>query len=90
MSDNMSDSSLELLRFRNTCPAFGFDASRHQVSLAFIDGQGQPWQAKIDGQQFLLAHRGNWQGRIERAGAVRYRDWRGNAQLRTVAQLRRE
>lgn len=64
---------------------------RHtNVSLAFIDWQGQPWQAKIDGEQFLLAHRGNWQGRIDRAGAVRYRDWRGDAQLRTVAQLRRE
>jgi hypothetical protein len=45
---------------------------------------------KIDGDQFLLAHRGDWKGRIERASAVRYRDWRGHPQLRTVAQLRRK
>ena len=39
------------------------------TSLAFTDWEGKPWQAKIDGQQFLLAHRGDWKGRIERASA---------------------
>ena len=64
---------------------------RHaNVSLAFTDWRGRPWQAKIDGEQFLLAPRGDWKGRVERASAVRYRDWQGHAQLRTVAQLRRE
>ncbi len=58
-------------------------------SLAFIGWDGEPWQAKIDGQTFLLAHRGNWSGPTQRASAIRYRDWRGDKQLRTVSQLAR-
>lgn len=64
--------------------------SRHSnTSLAFIDWEGEAWQAKIDDDEFLLAHRGDWNGTIERASAIHYRDWTGNNQLRTVAQLRR-
>ena len=64
--------------------------SRHSnVSLAFIDWEGTAWQAKIDGDVFLLAHRGDWKGPTQRTSAIRYRDWTGNDQLRTVAQLRR-
>ena len=64
--------------------------SRHSnISVAFIDWEGEAWQAKIDNDAFLLAHRGDWNGTIERASAIHYRDWTGNNQLRTVAQLRR-
>ena len=64
--------------------------SRHSnASLAFIDWEGEAWQAKIDADEFLLARRGDWNGTIERASAIHYRDWTGNDQLRTVAQLRR-
>jgi hypothetical protein len=64
--------------------------SRHSNrSLAFIDWEGGPWQAKIDGEEFVLAHRGDWQEPTERATAIRYRDWTGKQQVRTVAQLRR-
>jgi hypothetical protein len=64
--------------------------SRHSnASLAFIDWEGDAWQAKIDDDVFLLAHRGDWNGTIERSSAIKYRDWTGNHQLRTVAQLRR-
>ena len=58
-------------------------------SVAYIDWEGTPIQAKIEGDSFLLAHRGEWQGHIEHEVAIRYRDWNGNNQLRTVAQLRR-
>lgn len=64
--------------------------SRHaNASLAFTGWDGEAWQAKIDGEEFLLAHRGDWRGPIERASAIRYRDWAGNNNLRTVDQLRR-
>jgi hypothetical protein len=64
--------------------------SRHaNQSLAFVDWSGELWQAKIDGEEFTLAYRGDWKGRVERAAAIRYRDWQGKNQLRTVAQLRR-
>lgn len=64
--------------------------NRHaNTSLAFIDWEGRAWQAKIDGVDFLLAHRGDWEGPTERATAIRYRDWKGKNKLRTVAQLRR-
>ena len=64
--------------------------SRHSnSSLAFIDWEGEAWQAKIDDDVFLLAHRGDWNGIIERSSAIHYRDWAGNKKLRTVAQLRR-
>ena len=64
--------------------------SRHaSPSIAFSDWEGQPWQAKIDGDEFLLARRGDWNGSVEHASAIRYRDWAGRNQLRTVAQLRR-
>ncbi len=66
------------------------DWSRHaNVSLAFIDWDGEPWQAKIGGESFSLAHRGEWNGPIETATAIRYRDWSGRNQLRTLAQLSR-
>jgi len=64
--------------------------SRHSnASLAFIDWEGEAWQAKIENDEFLLAHHGDWDGKIERASAIHYRDWTGKHQLRTVAQLRR-
>jgi hypothetical protein len=64
--------------------------SRHaNPSLAFTGWDGKAWQAKVDGEEFLLAYRGNWKGTIERATAIRYRDWAGNNDLRTVVQLRR-
>ncbi len=64
--------------------------SRHaNASIAYTDWEGGLWQAKIEGEEFLLAHRGDWEGHIERSSAIRYRDWTGRNQLRTVAQLRR-
>ena len=59
------------------------------ISLAFIDWKGSPWQAKIDGEEILLAHRGDWNDVSERGTAIRYRDWKGENQLRTLAQLKR-
>ncbi len=59
------------------------------ASLAFIDWELKPWQVKIDGDAFLLAHRGDWKGVPERASAIRYRDWEGENQLRTLTQLKR-
>ena len=61
----------------------------YKSSLAFIDWDGEPWQAKIDGELFLLAHRGDWSAPTETASAIRYRDWSGKPQLRTVAHLTR-
>lgn len=58
-------------------------------SLAFLDGEGNNWQAKVDGDVFVLASRGNWEEPTQRAAAIRYRDWMGQEQLRTVAQLGR-
>ncbi len=64
--------------------------SRHSnASIAFTNWEGEAWQAKIEGDVFLLAHQGNWEGSVERSEAIRYRDWSGNDQLRTVAELRR-
>jgi len=47
------------------------------------------WQAKVEGESFVLAHRGNWSGSTESANAIRYRDWSGQNRLRTLAQLGR-
>lgn len=58
-------------------------------SLAFMDWEGTLWQVKIEGDSFLLAEHGDWQGHTEHATAIRYRDWQGNNQLRTLAQLSR-
>lgn len=64
--------------------------ARHaNPSIAFIDWEGSPWQAKIDGDEFLLAHRGDWNGTTQRTTAIRYRDWAGGNEVRTVDQLRR-
>ena len=64
--------------------------SQHSnASLAFMDWENTPWQVKIEGDSFLLAHHGDWLGHIERSVAIHYRDWEGNNQLRTLAQLRR-
>ena len=64
--------------------------SRHaNASIAFTNWEGEAWQAKIDGDVFLLAHHGDWEGPVEHSEAIRYRDWSGVDQLRTVAQLRR-
>lgn len=64
--------------------------SRHaNPSLAYLDWEGRPWQAKLDDEVFLLAYRGDWNGPVTRAEAIRYRDWEGRKALRTVAQLRR-
>ena len=60
------------------------------VSVAFIDWERQHWQAKIDGDGFLLAHRGDWKGDTRRVSAIRYRDWKGENRLRTLAQLNRK
>ena len=67
----------------------GFWSSHANVSLAFIDWEGTPWQVKIDNDALVLAHRGDWNGAIKRVTAIRYRDWRGENQLRTLAQLKR-
>ena len=64
--------------------------SRHSnTSLAYTNWDGESWQAKIDGDVFLLAYQGNWQGPVDRSEAIRFRDWSGNNQLRTVSELRR-
>lgn len=64
--------------------------SRHaKSSIAYIDWEGEVYQAKIDGDKFKLVHRGNWGGDVEVSDAIRYRDWSGNKELRTVAELRR-
>jgi len=66
------------------------DWSRHSnASIAFTDWEGAAWQAKIDGEMFVIAAQGNWLGPVERVEALRYRDWSGNNQLRTVADLER-
>lgn len=66
------------------------DWSRHSnASIAFRDWDGIAWQAKIDGDMFLLARDGDWLEKIERVDALRYRDWAGSNQLRTVADLDR-
>lgn len=63
---------------------------RHaNTTLAFIDWDGSHWQAKIDDDEFLLARNGDWQGEVLRSDAIRYRDWSGARQIRSVAQLRR-
>src|SRR5262245_11259081 len=64
------------------------DHSRHSnTSLAFVDWTGEPWQAKVEGKDFVVARRGDWHGPTEHVNAIRYRDWRGDNELRTVAQL---
>jgi hypothetical protein len=67
----------------------GLWSGHANASLAFIDWELQRWQVKIDGDAFLLAHRGDWNGPTERATAIRYRDWEGENQLRTLTQLKR-
>jgi hypothetical protein len=64
--------------------------NRHaNQSIAYVNWDGESYQAKIDGDNFLLARHGDWVGDIEVADAIRYRDWSGNKQLRTVTELRR-
>jgi hypothetical protein len=64
--------------------------SRHSnPSIAYIDWDGEARQAKIEGNEFVLARRGNWAEAVERSEAIRYRDWSGNNQLRTVPDLQR-
>ena len=64
--------------------------SRHSnPRIAYVDWEGEAFQARIDGDNFLLARHGDWGGDVEVADAIRYRDWSGNNQLRTVAELRR-
>lgn len=64
--------------------------SRHSnPSIAFTDWAGEPWQAKIEGHEFLLARHGDWQGTIERSDSIHYLDWHGNKRLRTVVALQR-
>ena len=66
------------------------DWSRHaNPTIAFFDWDGEAWQAKIDGEEFVLARRGNWGEPLERSEALRYRDWSRNNQLRTVPDLQR-
>ena len=71
-------------------PLNSADWHRHaNPTIAFIDWDGAPLQAKIEGSEFLLAHHGEWHGRIERSAVLRYRDWNGERRLRTVSQLNR-
>ena len=64
--------------------------SRHaSPSIAFTNWAGESVQAKIDDDSFVLAAEGNWQDETARAEAIRYLDWNGNNQLRTVADLQR-
>ncbi len=71
-------------------PQNSSDWSRHSnVSIAFTNWDGEPWQAKVDGDAFLLAHHGDWQGTLTRSEAIRYRDWSGDNQLRTIAEIQR-
>lgn len=64
--------------------------NRHaNASIAFTDWDGEPWQAKVDGDTFLLAFEGNWQESVDRSEALRFRDWSGQNQIRTVAELKR-
>lgn len=64
--------------------------SRHaNQSIAFIGWDGEFWQAKIEADEFLLARRGDWSGDPLRSDALRYRDWAGREQLRTVPDLKR-
>ena len=71
-------------------PRDGGRWSRHSnISIAYLDWDGEPRQAKIDGDVFLLVDEGDWQGTVERSESIEYRDWAGNRQLRTVAELRR-
>ncbi|MFQ5609894.1 MAG: hypothetical protein ACE5F8_06450 [Woeseiaceae bacterium] len=66
------------------------DWSRHsKATLAYVDWRGEPWQARVDGDAFLLAYRGDWSGKTVRANAIQYRDWQDSEQLRTVSQLTR-
>lgn len=66
------------------------DWSRHaKSSIAFVHWDGEAWQAKIEHGEFLLARHGNWDGPVERSEAIRYRDWSGNNQIRTVTDLQR-
>jgi hypothetical protein len=66
------------------------DWSRHSnASLAFTNWEGEFWQAKIDGDLFLLAYQGNWLGPVDQSDAIRFRDWSGNNRIRTVSELRR-
>ncbi len=59
------------------------------ISLAFVDWDSERWQAKIEGDGFLLARRGNCKNETKHVSAIRYRDWKGKNQLRTLAQLKR-
>ena len=66
------------------------DWSRHSnTSLAFTNWAGEFWQAKIDGDLFLFAYQGNWQGPVEQSDAIRFQDWSGINRIRTVSELRR-
>jgi len=64
-------------------------SNHSNTSLAFMDWNNTPSQVKIDGDSFLLAHHGDWHGHTERANAIRYRDWQGKNQIRTLDQLKR-
>jgi hypothetical protein len=55
--------------------------------VAFLNWEGEPVQAKIEGDEFLLAIRGDWQETTEKSDAIRYLDWHGNKRLRTHAGL---
>ena len=64
--------------------------SRHSSpGIAFTDWAGEPWQAKIEGHEFLFAKHGDWLGTIERSDSIHYLDWHGNKRLRTIAGLQR-
>lgn len=63
---------------------------RHSnTTIAYIGWDAEQWQARVDGDQFVIAHRGEWHGHTEAVEALRYRDWGGVNSVRTVAQLTR-
>jgi len=63
---------------------------RHSnASIAFLNWDGEPWQAKVENDRFLLAKRGNWEEGAEWSDSIRYLDWHGYKRLRTVPDLRR-
>jgi hypothetical protein len=55
-------------------------------TLSYINWDGEPTKATIDGQTFVVAPHGMGSSRQD---AIRYRDWDGENRLRTYNQLQR-
>lgn len=68
------------------------DAKWHRHAnrfIAYVDWDGEEYQARVAADGFLLARHGDWDGDVEISDAIRYRDWTGTKQIRTIAELRR-